>query len=72
MKYRYKINLVGLNDCKGLVEALDIANKKAILTDGNNYYVSAKSLLGALASLEWDSLYIESEEDIYNIIEQWT
>lgn len=68
---KYRIELVGLNDCKNFVEAVEKSGKTVKLTDGNDYCVSAKSLLGALAALEWDSLYVESDEDIYTTIQQW-
>lgn len=68
---RYKIELVGLTDCKELTENIEMSGKTAFLTDGNNYRVSAKSLLGAVASLEWDSLYVESNDDIFYEIKKW-
>lgn len=68
---KFKIELVGLEDCKLLVDNIEKSGKSAVLTDGNNYCVSAKSLLGALASLEWDELYIQSKDDIYYEVKQW-
>ena len=70
--HKYKIELIGLTDCKELVESLEQAGKTAKLTDGNDFCVSAKSLLGALAALEWDELYIESEDEIYGLIQKWS
>lgn len=70
-KIRYRIELVGLTDCKNFVNKIEKSGKKAKLTDGNGYCVSAKSLLGALAALEWDELYVESEDSLYNEIKEW-
>ena len=55
-------------------EFTDICGQRAHavhLTDGNGFRVSAKSLLGAMAAVEWDELYCESEEDIYMLIEKF-
>lgn len=72
MKYKYKIELITVEDCKNFVAAVNTSNKNVVLTNGKDYKVSAKSFLGALASMEWDSLYAESDEDCYMIVEKWT
>lgn len=69
--YEYQIELVTMADCKNFTDALNKAGKTAQLTDSRNFCVSANSLLGAIASLEWDRLYVQSNEDIYNIISKW-
>jgi hypothetical protein len=38
---------------------------------GENFRVSAKSLLGALCSMEWNELWCECEKDIYSKIERF-
>jgi len=41
------------------------------LIDGKGYCVSAKSLIGALAAMEWSELYVVSNVDIYNKISKF-
>lgn len=38
---------------------------KIVLTDGDNYTVNGKSLLGAMYTFEWDQIYCESESELY-------
>jgi hypothetical protein len=43
------------------------------LTDKDrNYIVSAKSMLGAVYSMEWDEVWCESDEDIYRLVSKFT
>lgn len=41
------------------------------LIDGTGYRVNAKSLLGAIATMEWHDLYVLSDADIYNKIKEF-
>lgn len=41
------------------------------LIDGTGYRVNAKSLLGAIATMEWHDLYVLSDVDIYNKIKEF-
>ena len=66
--YKTKIELVGMSDINKFIAITTKLPGIIKLTDGDNYSVSAKSLLGALASMEWDELYCESENDIYTHI----
>lgn len=61
---RQKIELVTMKDVTDFVRIASSLNEKVILTDGSGYTVSAKSMLGALYSLEWSETYIECENDI--------
>ena len=39
------------------------------LTDAKrNFIVSAKSMLGAVYSMEWDEVWCEADEDVYRIV----
>jgi len=70
-EYKHKIELVTLSD---IVEFVNIASSKPFavkLIDGSGFCVSGKSLLGASASVEWNSLYCVSDEDIYADIEKF-
>ena len=68
---KYKIELVTTRDCQEFIHNLTRAQKKADLIDGKGYRVSANSMLGALAALEWDSLFVVSEDDIYEEVKKW-
>lgn len=41
------------------------------ITDNNGLRVSAKSLLGVLYAMEFQELWLESEADIYALIEKF-
>lgn len=69
--YRTKIELVGMSDINKFVAITTKLPGVIKLTDGESYSVNAKSLLGALASMEWESLYCESEMDIYTHISEF-
>lgn len=68
--FKYKINLVGYKD---VVDFSNIASKVTGEVDilSGKYRCTAKSLLFALGSLEWNETYCESEEDIYHLIEKY-
>ena len=69
--FKTKIELVGMSDINKFIAITTKLPGVIKLTDGDNYSVSAKSLLGALASMEWDELYCESENDIYTHIAEF-
>lgn len=71
MKYKFKINLVTLADCNDIVAKISANNKNAVLTDGNKYCVSAKSFLGAVLTMEWNQVFIESDDEIFSCIRKW-
>ena len=41
------------------------------LVDGNGYCVSAKSLMGAVATADWSEVFVECEKDIYSVIQEF-
>ena len=69
--FKTKIELVGMSDINKFIAITTKLPGSIKLTDGENYSVNAKSLLGALASMEWDELYCESENDIYTHISEF-
>ena len=69
--FKTKIELVGMSDINKFIAITTKLPGVIKLTDCDNYSVSAKSLLGALASMEWDELYCESEVDIYTHIAEF-
>ena len=67
---RAKIALVTMDDAAQMVK-IATQIKEPVYLVGNGFRVSAKSLLGALCSMEWDELWCECEKDIYFKIEKF-
>lgn len=66
-----RIMLETLTDVHGFVNAVAGIPERIVLTDGNGMTVSAKSMLGALYTMEWDKVYCECERNIYHLIYQY-
>lgn len=66
--YRNKIELVTNSDMQEFVKIAAEEPGFVKLIDGNDFCVNGKSLLGALATIEWSSTYCISENDIYSRI----
>ena len=71
LSFKHKIRLDTLSDVNEFVKITSQLEGRIILTDGNHFTVNARSTLGALYSLEWDNLYVESEFCIYTAIEKF-
>lgn len=69
--YRNKIELVTTGDIMEFVRIATEETGDVKLIDGNGFCVNGKSLLGAMATVEWKSLYCESDNDIYSKIEKF-
>ena len=54
---RFRIRLDTMSDITKFLEISTKIDSKVELVDNDGHCVSAKSLLGALASLEWNSIY---------------
>lgn len=66
---KVKVRLDTLSDIRNFVNAVSkVDNTKVHLTDGNNFMVSAKSILGAMYTMEWSEVYCTCEKDIYSVI----
>ena len=68
--YRYKISLIGYKDVLDFSNIVSKVSGEVDILSGK-YWCTAKSLLFALGSLEWNETYCESEEDIYHLIEKY-
>lgn len=69
--HRHKIELVTTAD---IVEFVNIATGETgsvKLVDDTGFCVNGKSLPGAMATVEWSSLYCVSENDIYSKISKF-
>lgn len=58
---RYRICLETYSDVMRFVSKAENFGKHLLLTDGDKYCVNAKSLLGCLATVEWNNTFLESE-----------
>jgi len=64
---RVKIDLETLSDVKEFVDIMTKVKSKAVLVDRDrNFMVNAKSLLGAMYTVEWEEVWLESDEDVYS------
>jgi hypothetical protein len=60
-----RINIDTLNKIYSFVRICENLGGDIRLVDGNGYCVSAKSLVGAIATMDWSQVIVESEQDIY-------
>ena len=66
-----KIHLDTMGAINKFVNICSKLNYPIHLTDGNEYRVSAKSLLGAIAAFDWSEVYIECQYDIRSQVEEF-
>ena len=67
---RVKIALETMSDITEFVGIATAIDEPIHLTH-NDFRVSAKSLLGAVYTMEWDEVWCECEKDIYHSIEKF-
>ena len=68
---RQKIRLDTMSDVHGFVKVASRINEKVYLEDDDGHCVSATSILGALYSMEWSSIFCRCEKDISGSILPW-
>ena len=66
-----QIRLDTFTDVKRFVDIATGEKGAVYITDGKGLKVSAKSILGAMYSLEFDNLWCEAENDIYIAIKDF-
>lgn len=59
-----KIQLETMSDVMKFQELISKVEEEVKLIDGSGYCVNAKSVLGAVAALEWKNLYVVSDKDL--------
>lgn len=69
--FKHKIELITTTDIMDFVNTVSTVSGDVKLIDGAGFCVNGKSLLGAMASVEWKSLYCVSDEDIYTKIQKY-
>lgn len=68
----YRINLVTGTDISDFLQACkDVNGRVELFCKKTGYRVNAKSLLGCMAAIEFEELYVDSDEDIYSKIEKF-
>lgn len=68
---RYRIRLDTMSDVNKFVKMATKHTGKIMLSDGEDFTVSGKSLLGAMYTMEWDQVFCESESEIYHLIKDF-
>lgn len=68
---RAKINIDTLGKIHSFVDICARLDCDVHLIDGDSYRVSAKSLVGAIATMDWREVFVESNEDIYLYIREF-
>ena len=66
-----KVNLDTMSKINAFVSICSRLDCKVDLIDGNGYRVSAKSLIGAVATMDWNQVFIECEKDIYAYVQEF-
>ena len=69
--HKYKIELVTTSDIVSFVNEVSKLEGSVKLIDDSGFCINGKSLLGAMAAIEWDTLYCVSDEDIYSVIQKY-
>lgn len=69
---RVKIRLDTMSEVNAFVGDMTRHGGNAFLTDRDrNYVVSAKSMLGAVYSMEWDEVWVECSDNMYTVVSKY-
>ena len=71
VKMRQRVRLDTMTDIQKFTEVVSRIDERVFLEDNTGYKVSARSLLGALLSMEWEEVYVHCEKDISVSILPW-
>lgn len=69
--HKYKLDLVTTSDIVSFVNAVTDVEGSVKLVDDTGFCINGKSLLGAMATVEWNTLYCVADEDIYSKIKNF-
>ncbi len=69
--YKHRVELVTTADVLDFVKIAASVKGKVGLTNSNGFFVNGKSLLGAMTTINWDTLYCVSDVDIYSKIQKY-
>lgn len=69
---RIKIRLDTMSEVNAFVSDMTRTGDNVFLTDKDrNYIVSAKSMLGAVYSMEWDEVWCECPDNCYHLVSKY-
>lgn len=68
---KQRIRLDTMSDIRSFVDTVSTVTEKVTLEDDDGNRVSAKSLLGAVYTVEWKTIYCYCDKDISGIILPW-
>ena len=68
MNNRVKIRLETSEQVVKFINQIHTTDAQVHLTNGDNFRVSGRSLLGAMCTIEWDDVYCESDKPIDHIL----
>lgn len=71
IEMRQKVRLDTMSDIQKFIEVVSRVDDSVYLEDDTGFKVSAKSLLGALLSMEWNTVYCCCNKDIAGLILPW-
>jgi len=69
--HKHKIELITTSDIVDFVRIATEETGAVKLVDDTGFCVNGKSLLGAMATVEWNSLYCVTADDIYSKIQKY-
>lgn len=68
---KVEINLDTMSKINKFVSICSRLDYKIDLIDGEGYRISAKSLVGVLATVDWSQVFVVCEDDIYSHIKDF-
>lgn len=68
---RFRIRLDTMANINKFVSIATSVSGNVDLSDGDGHCVSAKSLLGALATMDWDRIYCTCPESVVNFFDSF-
>ena len=68
---RVRISLDTMSSIQKFVEVTSRIDDRVFLEDNTGFKVSAQSILGALATMDWNEVYCKCEKDISGHILPW-
>lgn len=71
IEMRQRVRLDTMTDIKGFVDVVSRVDDMVFLEDNTGFKVSAKSILGAVLSMEWNEVYCSCTKDISGRIIPW-
>lgn len=68
---KVEVNIDTMSKINQFVSICSKLDYKIDLIDGEGYCISAKSLIGAVATMDWSQVFVVCENDIYSYIKDF-